>query len=64
MEQRRLEADEFYAALTPADRSADETAVMRQAFAGMLWAKQYYHYDVERWLDGDPAVPSTAGGAP
>ncbi len=57
MEQRRREADEFYAALTPAGRSADEAAVMRQAFAGMLWGKQYYHYDVERWLDGDPAFP-------
>ena len=57
MEQRRREADEFYAALTPAERSTDEAAVMRQAFAGMLWGKQYYHYDVERWLDGDPAFP-------
>ncbi|MGD0371106.1 MAG: glucosidase [Candidatus Dormibacteria bacterium] len=57
MEQRRLEADAFFAALTPAGRSADETAVMRQAFAGMLWGKQYYHYDVERWLDGDPVFP-------
>ena len=57
MEQRRREADEFYAALTPAGRSADEAAVLRQAFAGMLWTKQYYHYDVERWLDGDPAFP-------
>ena len=30
---------------------------MRQAFAGMLWCKQFYHYDVERWLDGDPTQP-------
>jgi hypothetical protein len=28
---------------------------MRQALAGMLWSKQFYHYDVDRWLDGDPA---------
>ena len=57
MELRRREADEFYAALTPAHRSADEAMVMRQAFAGMLWGKQFYHYDVARWLDGDPAYP-------
>ncbi len=55
--QRRAEADEFYAALTPAAASADEGAVMRQAFAGMLWSKQFYQYDVARWLDGDPAQP-------
>ena len=53
----RDEADEFYAELTPADASDDEAAVMRQAFAGMLWSKQFYHYDVARWLDGDPAQP-------
>ncbi len=55
--QRRTEADEFYAELTPAGASADEAAVMRQAFAGMLWCKQLYYYDVGRWLDGDPAQP-------
>ena len=54
---REEEADEFYAALTPADASADEAMVMRQAFAGMMWGKQFFHYDVERWLDGDPAGP-------
>ena len=37
---------------------------MRQAFAGMLWSKQFYHYDVARWLDGDPAEPAPAAGAP
>ncbi len=55
--QRRAEADEFYAELTPAPASADEALVMRQAFAGMLWSKQLYYYDVSRWLDGDPAQP-------
>ena len=54
---RRAEADEFYAELTPAAASADEALVMRQAFAGMLWSKQFYYYDVARWLDGDPAQP-------
>src|SRR5712692_8352372 len=55
--QRQQEADAFYAALTPADASADEALVMRQAFAGMLWSKQYYHLEVEKWLRGDPAGP-------
>jgi hypothetical protein len=55
--QRRAEADEFYAALTPPQASADEGAVMRQAFAGMLWNKQFYYYDVAKWLDGDSAQP-------
>ena len=54
---RRAEADEFYAAITPAGASADEALVLRQALAGMLWGKQFYHYDVARWLDGDPAGP-------
>jgi hypothetical protein len=53
----RAEADEFYDELTPAEASDDEAVVMRQAFAGMLWSKQFYHYDVARWLDGDPAQP-------
>ncbi len=57
-ERRRAEADEFYAELTPAGASADEALVMRQAFAGLLWGKQLYHYDVATWLDGDPAQPS------
>ena len=55
--QRRAEADEFYAELTPEGASRDEAMVMRQAFAGMLWSKQAYNYDVARWLDGDPAQP-------
>jgi hypothetical protein len=54
---RRAEADEFYAELTPREASADEAMVMRQAFAGMLWSKQLYFYDVARWLDGDPGEP-------
>jgi hypothetical protein len=54
---RRAEADEFYGELTPAAATADEAMVMRQAFAGMLWSKQLYNYDVTRWLDGDPAQP-------
>jgi hypothetical protein len=59
--QRKAEADEFYAELTPSAATADEASVMRQAFAGMLWCKQLYYYDVTRWLDGDPAQPPPPG---
>jgi len=55
--ERRREADEFYADLTPPACSEDEANVMRQAFAGMLWGKQLYYYDVRRWLAGDPTQP-------
>ncbi len=58
MAARRAEADEFYAELTPPTASADEAMVMRQAFAGLLWSKQLFYYDVTRWLDGDPAQPA------
>ena len=54
---RQAEADEFYAGLTPERASTDEAMVMRQAFGGLLWSKQFYYYDVARWLDGDPAQP-------
>jgi hypothetical protein len=58
---RRAEADEFYAALTPASLDADAANVMRQALAGMLWSKQFYHYDVDKWLEergSDPFKPN------
>lgn len=48
--ERRAEADVFYAELTTDGMTEDESRVMRQAYAGMLWSKQYYEYDVERWL--------------
>ncbi len=54
---RRKEADEFYAAVIPSGLSADAANVMRQGLAGLLWSKQYYHYDVRRWLEGDPTEP-------
>jgi hypothetical protein len=57
MSARRAEADKFYGELTPKRASEDEAAVMRQAFSGMLWSKQFYNYDVARWLDGDPTQP-------
>ena len=56
--QRQQEADEFYAGVIPAKLSDDAKGVMRQALAGMLWSKQWYHYDVRRWLEGDPAQPA------
>jgi mannosylglycerate hydrolase MGH1-like protein len=55
--QRLREADEFYAAVIPRALSEDARAVMRQALGGLLWSKQFYHYDVKRWLEGDPAGP-------
>ncbi|MGH9940681.1 MAG: MGH1-like glycoside hydrolase domain-containing protein, partial [Blastocatellia bacterium] len=55
--ERRREADEFYEKIQPRDASEDAKNVQRQAFAGMLWSKQYYYYDVRRWLRGDPAQP-------
>jgi hypothetical protein len=55
--QRRHDADEFYATVIPAELSDDARNVMRQAFAGLLWSKQYYHYVVEKWLEGDSAMP-------
>ena len=61
MAQRKAEADEFYAELTPASASADEALVLRQASAGMLWSKQLFYYDVARWLDGDPGQPEPPG---
>jgi Glycosyl hydrolase family 63 C-terminal domain len=54
---RRQEADEFFAEMSPPGTSAEHAMVMRQAFAGMLWSKQLYAYDVKRWLDGDPTQP-------
>ncbi|MCJ7703610.1 MAG: hypothetical protein MUO62_18670, partial [Anaerolineales bacterium] len=55
--QRIHEADKFYAAIQNTNITADERNVQRQAFAGLLWSKQFYHYGVEMWLKGDPAGP-------
>ena len=54
---RRREADDFYATAIPQDLSADAQNVMRQGFAGMLWSKQFYHYVIREWLEGDPGNP-------
>jgi hypothetical protein len=66
MEARRKEADEFYAGVIPRSLDADAANVMRQALAGMLWSKQFFFYDVNRWLEErgcDPYLP-TAKKAP
>ncbi len=55
--EREHEAEEFYAALAPNCLSKEHCAIQRQALAGMLWNKQFYHYIVEQWLEGDPAFP-------
>jgi hypothetical protein len=54
---RLHEADEFYQTVIPKDLSADAQSVMRQSLGGLLWSKQFYHYVVEQWLEGDPATP-------
>ena len=58
MHRREAEADDFYASLRREGATDEEAMVMRQAFAGMLWSKQYYGYSVARWLDGDPGLPT------
>jgi hypothetical protein len=55
--RRRREADEFYAEVIPAELDADARQVMRQSLAGVLWSKQYYHYVVRYWLQGDLTQP-------
>ncbi|HEY3242041.1 MAG TPA: glucosidase [Phycisphaerae bacterium] len=55
--QRMAEAEEFYSAQLGAGMSGDERRVARQAYAGLLWSKQFYHYVVEDWLEGDPEQP-------
>ncbi|MGH7054870.1 MAG: MGH1-like glycoside hydrolase domain-containing protein, partial [Stellaceae bacterium] len=57
-DRRKTEADEFYAALQQGVADQDARRIQRQAFAGMLWSKQYYLLDVREWLRGDPLQPS------
>ena len=57
------DADEFYRSIMPSSAGADAANVMRQAFAGMLWSKQYYYLDASRWLGEhgvEPFAPSEA----
>ncbi len=57
-EECKQEADEFYERINPFNTSEEIKAVQRQAFAGMLWTKQFYYYVIEDWLKGDPKHPS------
>jgi len=57
LKERKREADDFYASVIPSSLSADQANVMRQALAGMLWSKQFYYYDVDRWLEERGAGP-------
>src|SRR6267142_2833192 len=58
MAERHTEADQYYADLQKDIDSADERVVQRQAFAGLIWSKQFYNLDVPRWLKGDPCEPT------
>jgi hypothetical protein len=58
LRERHKEADEFYEVVLPKKLSTDAKLLARQAFAGMLWSKQYYHYVVSDWLEGDPGQPA------
>jgi hypothetical protein len=60
--QREREADEFYAGVIPRELPEDAQNVMRQAFGGLLWSKQFYHYVVGEWLEGDAAGPKPPEG--
>ena len=62
LEKRRQEADEFYRSRAPQKLAAEAREIQRQAFAGMLWSKQLYHYVVLDWLRGDPAGPPPPPG--
>jgi Glycosyl hydrolase family 63 C-terminal domain len=55
--RRRSESDQFYDAVLPAGMSDEARSVARQAYAGLLWSKQFYHYVIRAWLSGDPAQP-------
>ena len=55
---RQIEADEFYQQINDKSLNADLINIQRQAFAGMLWTKQYYKFDIDRWLNGDPTQPT------
>jgi len=61
VKKRKSEADEFYAAIHPPRASEDERRIQRQALAGLMWGKQIYLFDVQKWLQGDdPAMPPPA----
>jgi hypothetical protein len=56
------EAEDFYSEIRIHDSSTDARQIQRQAYAGLLWSKQFYYFDLQRWLDGDPNYPSPPHG--
>jgi hypothetical protein len=62
MQNRQREADEFYKSITPTRVSEDEALVMRQALSGMLWSKQFFFFDVDKWLREHGQDPMKPGG--
>jgi hypothetical protein len=60
--KRKCESDEFYESIHPPELDEHERRVMRESLAGLLWCKQYYNFDVERWLRGDPGHPPPPAG--
>jgi hypothetical protein len=62
IEQRRLEADEFYSRISPLPMADDLRNIQRQAFAGMLWCKQHYYFIWDQWANGDPGLPPPPPG--
>ena len=62
IEQRRIEADEFYWRISPLPMTEDLRNIQRQAFSGMMWCKQFYHFIWDRWANGDPSqIPPPPG---
>jgi hypothetical protein len=59
--ERQAEADAFYASILPESAQPEERAAARQAYAGLIWSKQFYHYAVGEWLEGDPGQPPPPG---
>jgi len=59
--ERMADADAFYGAVQPAELTEEERNVQRQAYAGLIWSKQFYHYAVDEWMRGDPAQPPPPG---
>jgi hypothetical protein len=60
--KRIAEADAFYATRTPPKQTESESAVVRQAYAGLIWSKQFYTYIIKEWVEGDPAQPPPPEG--
>jgi hypothetical protein len=58
LELRKREADEFYQAKFPAKMTPEERNIARQAYAGLLWSRKFYHFGVKDWLEGDPPLPA------